>query len=148
MKAGQMVTNANKTSESNLCLLHIGKTGGTFLKSVLQHNSSKLPPSLKILGHGQTISSTPDMFGANRQIAFIFREPVARFRSGFMSRLRQGRPVYDSPWTTDEAIAFNWFATPNSLAEALVSDDERLRSAAGFAMQKALLHKSREGFIS
>ena len=135
MKETKPMTAPSSASDTSLCLLHIGKTGGTFLKSVLKHNSTKLPKSLKVLSHFDTVFSTRKELGPKRQLAFIFREPTARFRSGFMSRLRQGRPVYESLWTNEEAIAFNWFATPNSLAEALGSEDDRLRSAALFAMQ-------------
>ena len=135
MKETKLMTTPSSASDTSLCLLHIGKTGGTCLKSILRHNSTKLPESLKILNHSDTLVSTRKELGPKRQLAFIFREPAARFRSGFMSRLRQGRPVYESLWTNEEAIAFNWFATPNSLAEALGSEDDRLRSAALFAMR-------------
>ncbi len=119
----------------DVCLLHIGKTGGTYLKSVLKHNQSMLPATLRLLGHGNTLRSTRRKFGAKRQIAFVFRDPTERFISGFDSRMRQGRPTYQSPWSAEEAIAYLWFASPNTLAEALYSEDERLRSAAIFTME-------------
>ncbi|MEP1933613.1 sulfotransferase family 2 domain-containing protein [Shimia sp.] len=116
------------------CLLHIGKTGGTYLKSVIAHNQENLPNDVEILSHYDTIFSTVKKFGRARKIGFVFREPEKRFISGFQSRIRQGRPTYNSPWTAEEGVAFHWFATPNDLAEALGSKDERMKSAAIFAM--------------
>lgn len=120
---------------SDLCLLHIGKTGGTYLKSVLEHNKMALPETLRVLDHRDTIRSTRQKFGVNRRIAFVFRDPTERFVSGFDSRLCQGRPTYQSMWTPEEAIAYQWFDSPNALAEALYSEDERLFSAVIFAME-------------
>ena len=117
------------------CLLHIGKTGGTYLKSIIEHNEDHVPKTLAALTHYDTVFSTRKKYGKNRNIAFVFRDPEKRFCSGFVSRIRQGRPTYNSIWSAEEAIAFQWFATPNALAEALGSDDERTKSAAHFAMQ-------------
>lgn len=120
---------------NDVCLLHIGKTGGTYLKSVLDHNKATLPSTLRVLSHHDTLRSTRRKFGADRQIAFVFRDPTERFVSGFDSRMRQGRPTYQSIWTPEEAISYQWFDSANALAEALYSKDERLRSAAVFAME-------------
>lgn len=128
-------TRRTHCTPNDICLLHIGKTGGTYLKSILEHNQSVLPESLHILNHRDTVRSTLRKFGAARQIALVFRDPTERFVSGFGSRMRQGRPTYQSIWTPGEAIAYRWFSTPNDLAEALFSDDERLRSAAIFTME-------------
>jgi len=53
-----------------------------------------------------------------------------------------GRPTNNSMWSAEEAAAFRWFATPNELAEALGSEDERTKSAAVFAMN-AITHLRR-----
>jgi hypothetical protein len=121
--------------QSPVCLLHIGKTGGSFLKSVLNHNKDRLPENLVLHGHEATLRKTRKRFGPERKLAFVFREPGARFVSAFNSRLRQGRPTYQSAWRPEEAAAFLWFKTPSELAEALESPDERLKSAAFFAME-------------
>ncbi len=65
---------------------------------------------------------------------FIVRNPISRFVSGFHSRKRQGRPRYQSPWSSGEEVAFSRFSTPNALANALSSDDELQRMAAEDAM--------------
>lgn len=117
-----------------ICLLHIGKTGGSYLKSVLKHNADILPSNLRLLKHNATLMGTREKLGANRKLAFIVRNPEARFISAFNSRLRQGRPSYQVSWSADEAAAFLWFETANDLAEGLASENERVKSAAIFAM--------------
>ncbi|MCK0138103.1 hypothetical protein [Aliiroseovarius sp. F47248L] len=119
---------------SKTIVLHIGKTGGTFLKSafdVERHSSDYV----KFGKHGDTLITTLENHGPQRKLGFLFRNPADRFVSGFLSRLRQGRPRYDVNWTTAEAVAFSFFEDPNSLAEALTSTNERLKSAAIFSFQ-------------
>ncbi|MEO9516004.1 MAG: hypothetical protein ABJH45_21225 [Paracoccaceae bacterium] len=117
-----------------LCFLHIGKTGGTFLKSATSKRDVK-EQNLYMGKHGDTLISTMKDFGRYRKLGFFFRNPEERFVSGFQSRLRRGLPTYNVDWTQGEAIAFSFFGTPNELAEALSSDDQRLVSAASFAFQ-------------
>lgn len=113
--------------------LHIGKTGGSFLKSLANADPDK-PVNLYLGSHSDTLISSIKNFGRKRKLAFFFRAPEERFASGFQSRMRQGRPKYDVNWTTAEAVAFSYFQTPNALAEALYSQEERLKSASRFAM--------------
>lgn len=120
--------------EDKICLLHIGKTGGTFIKSILSDSAQKR--NVYLGGHGDTLISTIRHFGLDRRLGFFFRDPEERFVSGFQSRLRRGRPRYNINWTTEEAVAFSFFKTPNDLAEALSSEDDRNRSAAHFAFEK------------
>jgi len=116
-----------------ICVLHIGKTGGSFLRSVLRHNEARWQAPLHLLSHGATARSTLKRFGEDRRLAFVVRDPVARFVSAFYSRQRQGRPTYNSQWSAEEAAAFLWFDSAEALALALTGDDERLKSAALFA---------------
>lgn len=136
-----------KTSTTSLislqttCFLHIGKTGGTFLKALVE-NSARKSPSLYLGKHADTLLSTMKSFGRQRKLAFFFRKPDERFVSGFEARMRQGRPRYNSLWTAGEAAAFSFFSTPNDLAEALSATSERSRSAAYFAFEHIFhLHK-------
>lgn len=124
--------------EEKLVFLHIGKTGGTFLKSLAQSDPER-SAHLHLGTHGETLISSIKDFGRHRKLAFFFRNPQDRFISGFASRLRQGRPTYDVNWTTAEAVAFSFFPTPNDLAEALYAKDERLKSAARFSFS-AIFH--------
>ncbi|EPX77236.1 hypothetical protein thalar_02958 [Litoreibacter arenae DSM 19593] len=114
-------------------MLHIGKTGGSYLRSILRHNESRWTHPLHLLGHGATLKGTAKRFGADRQLAFVVRDPVARFSSAFYSRQRQGRPTYQSQWSAEEATAFLWFETAEELALAPASDSPREKSAALFA---------------
>lgn len=121
-----------KPKQRSRVMLHIGKTGGSFLKSAL-HDKQKKDRAIEVCGHGDTLISTARKFGRDRKLAFVFREPAARFVSGFNSRMRQGRPTYNISWSNAEATAFSFFEHPNDLAEALDDANERMRSAAHFA---------------
>jgi hypothetical protein len=122
------------TDQNPICLMHIGKTGGSFLRSIIRHNVDVGTSDLRLLKHQGNLRSSARHHGATRKLAFVIRDPETRFLSGFYSRLRQGRPTYDFPWSGEEATAFSFFATANDLAEGLDSMDERLKSAARFAM--------------
>jgi hypothetical protein len=71
---------------------------------------------------------------AGERVFFAVRDPVERFVSGFISRQRCGRPRYDIPWTEPETRAFSSFASADSLARALTSDDDDTRFGARTAM--------------
>lgn len=116
-----------------ICILHIGKTGGSFLRSVLHYNKDRWQAPMQLLGHGATLKNSAKRFGADRQLAFVVRDPVSRFISAFYSRQRQGRPTYQSGWSAEEAAAFLWFEHAEELALALASDAPRRKSAALFA---------------
>lgn len=116
-----------------LCLLHIGKTGGTYLRSLLRYNKDRWTRPLKLLRHSATLVNTAENFGNDRQLAFTFRDPTERFVSAFHSRMRQGRPTYQFNWSAAEAAAYLWFESAEDLALALISEDERRKSAAIFA---------------
>ncbi len=77
------------------------------------------------------------------KIAFTFRDPAQRFVSAFHSRLRCGRPRNNSHWSTAEAVSFQYFETPDALARALSGDDQRLFSAAEFAI-RSISHLRRD----
>ena len=124
--------------KNTICLLHVGKTGGTTVKEKIK-NAGQSKENVIVGTHEMTIEKSAKTHGAHRKVAFLFRDPLERFVSGFYSRLRQGRPAYSVIWTAAEAVSFSYFHTPNELAEALSSDDERLKSAARFAFN-SLVH--------
>ena len=132
------ILEVNDEQNNQICVLHIGKTGGSFVKHLIEHNIKKNQRKnydhIHILNHQNTINSTADQFGGSRQLIFCFRDPISRFSSAFYSRQRMGRPTYNSMWSPSEAIAFSFFNSANDLAEALFSIDERTKSAAYFAM--------------
>ncbi len=114
-----------------VAFVHIGKTGGTFVKQVIRQNRGG--DNIILSGH-TPLAVLEAEHGQNLRFCFVFRDPAARFVSGFYSRLRMGRPLRKVKWSTEEAIAFSFFPTANALAEALNSPDDRLQSAAIFAM--------------
>lgn len=126
-----------------LCMLHIGKTGGSYLRSILTHNEDRWTRPLHLLGHGATLGGTAKRFGADRKLGFVVRDPLSRFTSAFYSRQRQGRPTYQSQWSAEEAAAFLWFETAEDLALALTSKHEREKSAALFAFN-AIQHLDKD----
>jgi hypothetical protein len=116
-------------------LLHVGKTGGTSLRgaiSKMQSDGIDLP--LVKLPHDVLLKDVRSV-APIAKIGFVYRDPMDRFVSAFDCRLRNGRPEYNVLWAPGEAAAFLYFQTANDLAEALSSSDQRLRSAAAFAMR-------------
>lgn len=112
-----------------LHFLHISKTGGTAIKQALKGCTSKRF-EIELHGHDFRLPDVP----AGEFAFFVVRDPVERFVSGFNSRLRQGKPRYNSPWSPEEALAFSRFATPNALAEAIYVEDLQVREFAQHAM--------------
>jgi hypothetical protein len=101
--------------------LHIGKAAGSQLKhAISQINAAEPRLKLAALTHDVFLQHLPqpaDYF-------FSIRDPISRFQSGFYSRKRRGRPLYDIAWTTFEVEAFNRFEHANDLAEALFAPGE------------------------
>lgn len=101
--------------------LHIGKAAGSQIKQIIaQINSSATGVYLAAQTHDVFLHQLPqpaDYF-------FSIRDPISRFRSGFYSRKRKGRPLNDIEWTAYEAAAFARFAHANDLAEALFEPGE------------------------
>lgn len=106
---------ARITGRSNVHYLHIRKTGGTVVKHVL--SQSLVTPSCVLHLHPHRIGLKDIPKG--HRFFFAVRDPVARFTSGFVSRLRQSQPATFVPWTPEEEKAFRRFQTPDQLARAL-----------------------------
>lgn len=111
--------------------LHIGKTAGTQIGHVIaQVNSAQNGLAIIKNGHGTTLKSLPQ----DAAYFFSVRNPIARFRSGFYSRKRMGRPRLNNPWSPSEAQVFNEFEDANDLAEALFRSDARGQKAVSAMM--------------
>jgi hypothetical protein len=111
-------------------LIHIGKTGGTALKSALAPVVHDGDYEIVLHGHGTRLKHVP----VGEKVFFVIRDPVDRYVSGFNSRLRHGRPRYDIPWTPEEQLAFEQFTSADRLAVALSSEDSSERARAFQAM--------------
>jgi len=78
-----------KPKESDLCMIHIGKTGGTALKSVLSHhNKMQTTDPIELYRHEMTLPILVNSSHITRALFFV-RDPVSRFVSAFNSRLRR-----------------------------------------------------------
>ena len=95
--------------------LHIGKTGGSAIRSILEGNKETSHYIIKTHGHATSMRDVP----SGEKIIFFLRDPISRFISGFYSRKRKGQPRYNVEWKPLEKKIFTTFKTPNALALAL-----------------------------
>lgn len=114
-----------KDRDVKFYFLHVGKTGGSAIRHALRPLARE---DIVLCGHEVTLADIPD--GDKAFVAI--RHPIDRFVSGFYSRFRRGRPLFDNPWSEAESEGFAEFKTANALAETLWSDDleEQLRARA------------------
>lgn len=124
--------------------LHIGKTGGTSVRYVIEkcREDGYSPPV--IFGHAARL---PVIVKENPgiRVSFTLRDPIERMISSFNSRMRQSRPTYTAVWKPEEAIAYLWFPTVLDFFRARLSTEERMKSAGIFAEQ-AMGHVKR-GYV-
>ncbi len=111
--------------------LHIGKTGGTGIRSFLAAMRDEKKPHPLYLPHAWSYDRIQSL--KNITLHMIIRDPLERTVSGFNSRLRQGRPQYSGKWSTAEAIAYTWFESAEALLQAVLSEREIDRSRVNFA---------------
>lgn len=116
----------------NLHFLHIGKTGGSNIKSTLQDVKTE---SYNFIFHSHKIRLEDIPIGD--KYFFCTRDPIDRFQSGFYSRKRKGQPRYYYEWSGDEAKSFSFFSNPNELAEMLHESNENYENAK-FAMESII----------
>ncbi|CAN1547975.1 hypothetical protein MCELHM10_02050 [Paracoccaceae bacterium] len=106
--------------------LHIGKTAGKQIGHVIEQiNRAQSDIRMIKNGHGVTLRSVLP----GDAYFFSLRDPVGRFRSGFYSRKRMGRPRLNNPWSPSEGRIFAEFEHASDLAEALFCNDVRGRAA-------------------
>ena len=111
--------------------IHLGKTGGSAIRGALSDHLLKGKYKIKLHGHNMRLRD----IAVGERAFFFVRDPVTRFISGFFGRLRQGKPLYDFPWSVDEERAFGEFHTANDLALAISSSRASARSSALEAMK-------------
>ncbi|RPF71524.1 hypothetical protein [Aurantiacibacter spongiae] len=117
--------------------LHVGKAAGSQIKqAIAQINRAEDGVLLFSLNHDVYLEDLP----LESDYFFSIREPVSRFRSGFYSRKRRGRPLNDIAWTPHEETAFARFEHANDLAEALFEPGETGMRAV--AAMKSIRHAS------
>jgi hypothetical protein len=133
---------------TTLHFIHTGKTGGTAMKRGLRQAGFAFWEADLKTGKDRDMAVTPygriQLHHHSFRITdvppedyffFCLRDPIARFLSGFYSRLDKGQPRYYFEWTEAERIAFEAFPTPQSLAAALAGGDAAERERAEWAMR-------------
>ncbi|WP_018260561.1 sulfotransferase family 2 domain-containing protein [Methylobacterium sp. WSM2598] len=126
-----------------ISILHIGETGGTALRAVVDAHKARHPSAaIEVFPHHVTLAHLRRDHPESG-IVFFVREPVRRFVSGFNSRLRRGQPRYNVPWSPDEELAFTRFPDASALGEALGADDPGRRDDAARTM-RSIAHARRD----
>jgi Sulfotransferase family len=117
--------------------IHVSKAGGSVLRYAIREarkkNGGKLESQWGPIWAHNHLFCLSDL-EADDMAVFPLRDPVTRFLSGFYSRLREGAPRYHIRHTRAEHQAFEWFPTPQELADALAARGQK-RWRARFAMQ-------------
>ena len=118
--------------------LHVSKAGGSALRhairaSRVQAGGRLATPWGRIRGHDHRFRFMD--VGSYDMAVITLRDPVTRFVSGFLSRFRKGAPRYYNEWTLKESQAFEWFSSPQALADALAESSGELRERAEFALR-------------
>lgn len=118
--------------------IQISKAGGSALRhairaSRLAAGGELLSPWGPVWGHDHRFLFSD--VGSDEMAIIPLRDPVSRFVSGFFSRQRQGAPRHFKEWTRRERRSFQWFSTPQALADALAEPSGELREHAEFAMR-------------
>lgn len=98
--------------QKNVHFLHIGKTGGSAVKSALKIHPNSSEGRIVLHGHDTSLSDIPN----GEKVFFFLRYPISRFISGFYSRQRKGQPQYYSEWSPKEKVVFETYKTPNEIA--------------------------------
>jgi hypothetical protein len=112
--------------EADILFLHIGKTGGTALRSVIEGAEGKQKPAL--LMHRHTLEMVLEARPEAR-VGFFIRDPLARFVSGFLSRQRKGQPRYFSEWKPKEAKIFAAYDSVDALGHGLAAQEPLAEAA-------------------
>ncbi|MFM2279164.1 MAG: hypothetical protein RLZZ444_1395 [Pseudomonadota bacterium] len=112
--------------------LHIPKTGGTAFKKMITLLSEKGYETPKLSSHHLTLQEIEWRF-PQAKTNFVLRDPIERAVSGYQSRMRMGRPVFNFKWNVAEAVSYSFFQSPLDWLKGIGSDDERLKSASIFA---------------
>lgn len=120
-----------------IVFMHVPKTGGTYLLQVLTHNLMlRDRPHLYYCAHQRTAAEATAMYGPNRRLAIVLRDPVDRFVSAYNSRLAEGRPGYVVPWSPEETRLFTKFPDIHAYARGLVSPLPKRRAAAALGFRQ------------
>lgn len=118
--------------------LHIGKTGGTALRSTFKafldepiesHCFTTQTHAVYFHGHEAVLRDIPE----GEKVFFFLRDPISRFISGFYEIRKRELPQYQKSLNAEEKAeqeVFQLFPNANDLALGLSSSDQSIRTAA------------------
>ena len=126
--------------------IHVGKAGGTVLRHTIRQAKaasggvllSQWGPIWAHAGHDYALRNVP----RDHKAVFSLRDPITRYISGFYGRQRKGQPRLFREWSKEERQSFEWFQTPEELADALGQPAGEERRRAEFAM-RSIRHLNR-----
>lgn len=101
-----------------ISLLHIPKTGGSCLRhsfELIKDKPKKINSNVMLTEYGHDKLFEPSDKKAEKFVFFV-RSPIKRFVSAFISRLREGKPLYNIPHTDAEKKTFGKYKCPDQLA--------------------------------
>jgi hypothetical protein len=133
-RKGKVAKQLKQGCRPDVGFMHIPKTGGSGIQELCRKLAANGQPFPCCFPHRWTFGEIHRRFPKIR-VALILRDPLERTISSFNSRLRQGRPTYQSPWKPAEAAAFAHFPDIRRYLDALIADDDLSLSACAYAQR-------------
>ena len=128
---------SSASSSESIVFLHISKNAGTQITGLSKQIEALTGKVILDYGHEARLKE----IDVSMPYFFSIRDPIARFKSGFYSRKRKGRPRYNNEWEENEACAFSDFEHANDLAESLF--EKGLRGQKALMAIESIAHTSR-----
>lgn len=116
---------------ANVYFINVGRTGLHAVRSAMEesHERNYRPIFYNL---DRRLADVPE----EQKIALIYRDPIARFVSGFYSRKLKGGPNFEVRWDSREEAVFTKFMTPSELLEAVDSSYKADRYLAIMALRE------------
>lgn len=108
----------SRFQNKNIVFLHVGKTAGTSLRHYIWSTNIPFSYNVHFPKHGEV----PILEPKNTLYFINIRDPFERIESGFNSRLRQGYPAYDNPWSDEERIFYKKYPSFIKFVEQCLTD--------------------------
>ena len=113
----------SRTRSEHLIFLHVGKTAGTSLRHFILESNIPYKYNVRFPKHGEIPIHTL----TKAHYFLSLRDPFERIVSGFNSRLRQGKPAYNNPWSRDEVDFYSRFPSFNAFMNECLNTPDLFR---------------------